>query len=86
MLRKASNKRKGNWVVEDRTNGGEGTLKGMALFANSWITYSYDGLSRLSQWHVGKIYGYDASKLCRLCGWEKSGMAYRRRNLLHFRL
>ena len=45
----------GNSVVEDRTNVGEGTLKGMALFSNSWITYSYDDLSRLTQRRVGNI-------------------------------
>ena len=45
----------GNSVVEDRTNVGEGTLKGMALFSNSWITYSYDDLSRLTQRRVGSI-------------------------------
>ena len=45
----------GSKIVEDRGNVGEGTLKGMALFSNSWITYSYDDLSRLSQRRVGDI-------------------------------
>ncbi|MFR8333915.1 MAG: hypothetical protein ACLU9S_17430 [Oscillospiraceae bacterium] len=45
----------GSKVVEDCGNVGEGTLKGMALFSNSWITYSYDDLSRLTQRRVGSI-------------------------------
>lgn len=38
----------GSTVVEDCVKVGEGTLKGMALFSNCWITYSYNDLSRLS--------------------------------------
>ena len=45
----------GRWEVEDRANVSEGTLKGMALFSNSWIYYSYDALSRLSKREVGGI-------------------------------
>ena len=45
----------GSKVVGDRANVGEGTLKAMALFSNSWIYYHYDDLSRLSKREVGGI-------------------------------
>ena len=45
----------GSKVVGDRANVGEGTLKAMALFSNSWIYYHYDDLSRLNKREVGGI-------------------------------
>ena len=45
----------GSKVVGDRANVGEGTLKAMALFSNSWIHYHYDDLSRLNKREVGGI-------------------------------
>ena len=58
----ASNAVYGGVGTTDRRNNrtlkkasSEGTLKGMALFSNSWIYYSYDVLSRLSKREVGGI-------------------------------
>ena len=45
----------GSKVVGDRANVGEGTLKAMALFSNSWIYYHYDDMSRLNKREVGGI-------------------------------
>ena len=45
----------GSKITADIPNASKGVLKSMALFSNSWITYSYDDLSRLTQRRVGDI-------------------------------